>query len=87
LRQRGADVPDLMQRSDHRHQHGELGIAARQQYRPELVPEGSRLAEQRRQAGNAAGEERRDLVAGEVEQPDDRRLAASRLRTGVSCAR
>ena len=43
--------------------------------------------EQGGQALAAAPLERRDLVAGEVEQPDHGRLPASRPRIGVSWAR
>ena len=75
LGERGADLGHLVQVLDHRDQDGELSIGACEQDRPELVPECFRRAEQSGQARFFVSQEGRDLVAGEVEQPDDRRPA------------
>jgi len=68
LGESAADRGHLVQRPDHRHQHGQPGAVARAQDRGELVAERLRCVEERRQSLLfLVLEERRDLVAGEVE--------------------
>ena len=72
-RQLGADVPHLVERPDHGDHDAEVGAGAGRQDRLELRGERARGGEERAQAFGAG--ERRDLVAGEVEQPDHGALA------------
>jgi hypothetical protein len=73
--QGGADRSHLVQRADHRYQHGQPGSAARAQDRGELVAQRVRCLEQGDQSLVWLRPlERRDLVAGEVEQADHGRL-------------
>src|SRR6202000_3316406 len=69
-----ADEVNLLERAHHRDHDRQAGARAGLEDRRELGGDGAGGAQERGQARRAG--ERRDLVAAEVEQPDDRALAA-----------